>query len=175
MTIKKACALLLTLALGLTLALALTACGNGDDGYTTTAPTTTQAYEPTTDEYPPYENGNGDFDEFSPVWVNGENIPGVAVLRDEDLGWPTHVALIPVAQALGVDVDWNNTTNKVTLQNLGDEAISFVPAEGHDSVVEDGELFVPYGFFRDPMGAASVSGSSGEVHINTHGSNDDMH
>jgi len=150
--------------LAATLALVLMACGGGaynNDDPTTTTQTITEPE---------------DILVLSPVFVNGENVADAQVLRDEDY-FVTHLELMPVVQAMGLEHSWDETTGEVRIHELagGDDAVVvFVAGEEHDSVLVDGALFVPISFVRTALGVPGVAVMSGEVHISTHTVEDDM-
>ena len=167
MNTKKALLLLLAVLLGL----AMFACAgepNGND-YTEPAYTTITTSD---------ENEN-DFLDFSPVFVNDQNVAGATVLLDDEW-FPVHVSLMPVAEALGVQV---NQEDHVALKGLNGP-VSFVVGS-YDFYVNgeavtlnapalevDGVLYVPFLFFRDVFGAGSVTMMGGEVRIATHAPGD---
>jgi len=103
--------------------------------------------------------------------------------EDDGLGWPTHIPLIPVAEALGSEVNWNTNTRRVTLEGLNGE-ISFIVGSNdfevdgetftmnQSSEEIDGELYVPILFFRNIFGAGSAIFSGGIVEINTEDAGD---
>jgi len=149
---------ILPLVIALVLVLAFAACGspayNNGDGYTTTELPTLAPDEM--------------FD-FSPVFVDGENVSGAQILRGEDY-WPTHVELVPVLQALGLAHTWDEVTGEVTIG----EDITFIAGQGADTVLEDGVLYVSLTFVRNVLQVPGVSVESGEVHIRTHAVESDM-
>lgn len=116
---------------------------------------------------------DADMPEFSPVFVNGENVAGARVLRDEDY-FPTHVELAPVAVALGIEMTWDEETGEVVVQMVSDKdiEITLVAGEGYDSILAEGVLYLPVLFFRNELGVTNVFVSGGEVHMSTHA--DDM-
>ncbi|MCL2401686.1 MAG: copper amine oxidase N-terminal domain-containing protein [Oscillospiraceae bacterium] len=112
------------------------------------------------------------------IFVNGEGIPDVDHMIVGDDIFPTHVPLIPVANALGVAVEIGETDPMiVTLEGLNGD-ISFtlgsedftvngeVITLNQPSVEIDGAVYVPVTFFRDVFGGSAFS-SGGEVHIST--------
>jgi len=99
--------------------------------------------------------------------------------------FPTHVPLIPIAEALNSAVNWNRDTGEVTLQGLNGSISFVVGDEDYDvdgetvslwlpSMLVDGELYVPIPFFRNIFGMGSAMWMSGHVYIDTHAT-DDMH
>ncbi|MCL2195724.1 MAG: copper amine oxidase N-terminal domain-containing protein, partial [Oscillospiraceae bacterium] len=107
--------------------------------------------------------------DFSRVFVDGVNVPGAQILIDEDY-FPSHVELMPVLQALGLNHTWDEMTHEVT---IGDD-ISFTAGVDYETVLDVGVLFVPLGFVREVLQIPGVSVESGEVQIRTHVVEDDM-
>jgi len=127
-----------------------------------------------------YEN-DFDMDYVWPtIYVNGEGIPGVDHIIVGDDIFPTHVPLIPVAEALGVTVTIDDTAPAtVTLAGLNGNISFAVGSEdfmvngevmtlNQPSVEIDGVVYVPVMFFRDVFGGSAFS-SGGEVHISADG------
>ena len=115
--------------------------------------------------------------------IGVQNAEGIALGEDDILGWPTHIPLIPVAEALGATVEWDADSGEVTLEGLNGE-ISFTvgtdefQTDGREvrlnqpSQVVDGNLYVPILFFRDVFGAASAMFAGGIIEINTEDAGD---
>jgi len=111
------------------------------------------------------------------IFVNGEGIPGIDHRIVGDDIFPTHVPLIPVATALGVDsililevyppiVDLAGLNGDISF-TVGSEDFAVdgeVITLNQLSVEIDGVIYVPVMFFRDVFGGSAFS-SGGEVHI----------
>jgi len=118
-----------------------------------------------------------------PVWVDGVGIPNARfAIVDED--FPTHVSLMPLDLALGMDVFWNMQTDELSLMGLNGFVTFTVGSaefivEGESITLEqpvmraDDEIFVPIQFFRDVFGAAGAYFFEGSVFIDTEET--DMH
>jgi len=168
MKLKK----LLPAALAMLLSLALIACGTAYENGESTEQTTTQAYDTTWPET--------EILDFSPVFVNGENVAGAQILRDEEY-WPTHVTLMAVLDVFGTAIAVEDGV--VTMEGLNGEITFAVGSnefdvDGETVTLDDesleihGTLYVPLAFFRDVFGALSASVLSGEVNIDTHQAED---
>jgi len=120
-----------------------------------------------------------DFEEWYCIVIDGEGLPGAhAIFMDEDSYFQTHVELVPVAEFLGAEVEWNQDTNEVTLEGRTG-SISFVVG-AYDFTVNGetvtllqpsvdfyGSLYVPVLFFRDVFGMPSAFSFEGRIYINS--------
>jgi hypothetical protein len=128
-----------------------------------------------------------DNDEFVPypVWVDGVGIPNASfVVVGDDSLFPTHVSLMALDLALGMDVFWNMQTDELSLMGFNGFATFSV---GSAEVIVEGEritldqeiiriedeIYVPLQFFRDVFGAAGAYFLEGSVFIDTEET--DMH
>jgi len=145
---------ILMLAMAATLALVLVACG---EAYANANENDSEIAQ------------NEEMIELSPVFVDDINVAGARVLRDEDY-FPTHVELVPVAQALGASVSWDEETGEVRIApvRLIEYDIEFIAGEEHYSIIIEDVLYLPITFFRNELGVFNVSIQSGEVHMHTH-------
>jgi len=146
--------------------LAFSACGGG-----TTTPTPTPTPEPTPD--PGYElpitlpeeiDPDEEFGDYD-IFVNGVGLPGVHPLTLEDEIFPSHVPLVPVAEALGAFVA--TARDEVLLEGIIGPIFFTVGSEDflvdgqtvtlfHPSIEEDGVIYVPILFFRDVFGVGTA-------------------
>jgi len=113
------------------------------------------------------------------ILIDGEGLVGAHVIFvGEDAIFPTHVELVPVAAALGAEVEWNTDTNVVTLEGLNG-SISFV-AGSYDFTVDGeivslyqpsvdfyGTVYVPVLFFADVFGMPSAYSFEGRIYIDS--------
>jgi len=134
---------------------------------------------------PPIGELPDDFFDIHPVVVNGMDIPGTSLETiGEDEIFPTHVSLMPLDLALGMDVFWNMQTDEASLTgrngfvtfnvgsadfNVEGETITLI----HESVRIGDEIYVPIAFFADIYGAAGAYFHGGTVFIDTEET--DMH
>ncbi|MCL2409466.1 MAG: copper amine oxidase N-terminal domain-containing protein [Oscillospiraceae bacterium] len=133
------------------------------------------------DVYTDYEPDlDADFDPdyvWPTIFVNGEGLPGVDHIIIGDDIFPTHVPLVPVATALGVNSIYTLDAYPlvVMLEGLNGDISFTVGSEdftvngetitlNQPSVAIDGVVYVPVVFFRDVFGGSAFS-SGGEVHI----------
>jgi len=177
------------LVLATLLALTLVACGGGesaDEAVEPDLPIEEPGYEEEEDDgyilpMPPIgELPDTDWSLY-PVIVDGVGIPGSSLeMIGEDAIFPTHVSLIAVDHALGMDVFWDMQTDEVSLMGRNG-FVSFVAGSANftvdgetitldqESVRIGDEIYVPIQFFRDVFGAGSAYFSDGNVFINTEG------
>ena len=98
----------------------------------------------------------------------------------DDAIFPTHVSLMAVDSALGMDVFWNLQTDEASFTGLNGFVMFVVGSadfivEGEtitldqESLRIDDEIYVPIQFFRDVFGAGSAYFSGGHVFIHTEG------
>jgi len=193
LTFKRISLLLLALLLALT----LVACGGGepaesvepdppiaepgyeeeeDDGYLTPVPPI--------GEIPDSEFEDADWSVY-PVIIDGVGVPGSSFeMIGDDAIFPTHVSLMAIERALGVDIFWNLQTDEVFFPGLKGNIHFFVgttefAVDGETIILDQEslrmgeEIYVPIQFFRDVFGASSAYFSGGNVFINTEGG--DMH
>jgi len=113
------------------------------------------------------------------VVIDGEGLVGALVIFwEEDAIFPTHVELVPVAEHLGTEVNWNQDTNIVTLEGLNG-SISFTPGS-YDFTVNGetvtlysqsvdfyGSVYVPILFFRDVFGMPAAYSLEGRIYISS--------
>jgi len=113
------------------------------------------------------------------VVIDGEGLVGPhALFMDFDVYHQTHVELIPVAEFLGSEVEWNQETGEVTLE--GRNGSIFFVVGSNDFTVngetvtlyhasEDfyGMLVVPVLFFSDVFGMASAYSFEGRIYIDS--------
>ena len=113
------------------------------------------------------------------IVIDGEGLVGpLALFLEPDVNFQTHVELVPVAEFLGTEVNWDQATNEVTLTGkLGDITFTVgtndfavdgqvVTLHG-ESVDFYGHLFVPVLFFRDVFGMGAAYSFEGRIIINT--------
>ena len=128
-------------------------------------------------------------EEYSPltgqtVIIDGTTTLSVDLHTPAGESFPTHLPLVPVVDALGSSVEWNEATGNVSLMGRSGP-ISFTVGSGMytvggqvvnmpTSIIINDEVYVPIRFFRDAFGMGSSVWMSGHVHIDTHGM-DDMH
>ena len=118
-----------------------------------------------------------DVDDWYCIVIDGEGLVGPhALFMDQDVDFQTHVELIPVAEYLGAEVEWNLETGEVNLEGLNGN-ISFIVGSNDFTVngetvtlhhaSEDfyGMLAVPVLFFRDVFGMASAYSFEGRIYI----------
>jgi len=132
-----------------------------------------------------WDGGTDDYIPHYDVLIDGEGLVGAHVIFvGEDAIFPTHAELVPVAAALGAEVEWNQETNEVVLEGLNG-SISFI-AGSYDFTVNGetitlyqpsvdfyGTLYVPVLFFRDIYGMPSAYSFEGRIYIDSVES--DMH
>ena len=126
-----------------------------------------------------WDDGMEDWSPHYDIVVDGEGLVGAHVIfAVEDAIFPTHLELVPVAEFLGSEVEWNRDTNEVTLEGLNG-SISFMV--GSDDFTVNGEtvnlhlssvdfygtLYVPVLFFRDVFGMASAYSLEGRFYISS--------
>ena len=179
--IKKLSILVLALAM-----LALSACtpnngGPGNQGENNGNGTEGPGY-PNGENNGNTENGEIDWSLY-PIIIDGKVGVTAEPFIPEGEYFPTHIPLVPVAQALNTTVNWNQDTGEVSLTGLKG-AISFVV--GYELFDVDGEtvalllpsmqigdeIYVPITFFRNVFGMGSAFWASGHVHLYTEGVDD---
>lgn len=127
--------------------------------------------------------GNNEIDWSQyPIIVNGKGVAADSIIVG-DSDFPTHVPLLPVAEALDAEVTIDNEINEITMEGLKGN-ISF--AVGSENFVVNGEtitltqpvvkiygvIYVPILFFRDVFGAGNAAWIGGHVYIDTHAPGD---
>ena len=179
------------LLLALLFALALVACTDNESA-------DDPIEEPPAVEDPGYEDEDddgyilpvppvGDLEDIDTDWslyaviVDGVGIPGASLETvGEDEIFPTHVSLMAVDSALGMDVFWDMQTDEASL--MGHNGfVTFVVGSAdfvvdgepitleHESLRIGDEIYVPIQFFRDVFGAGNAYFSGGHVFIHTEG------
>jgi len=122
------------------------------------------------------------YEEMEPwycIVIDGEGLVGPqALFMDWEADFQSHVELIPVAEFLGAEVEWNQDTNVVTLEGRKG-SISFEVGSNDFTVngetvtlnhaAEDfyGMLVVPVRFFSDVFGMGSAYSAEGRIFIHT--------
>jgi len=116
-----------------------------------------------------------------PVIVDGVGVPGSSFeMIGEGAIFPTHVSLMAIERALGVDIFWNLQTDEVFFPGLKGNIHFFAGSADfevdgetitldQESVRIGEEIYVPIQFFRDVFGAGSAYFSGGNVFIHTEG------
>jgi len=161
---KSKLALLLILSAAV---LGLSACGESET--TNDAPPVVEQEQPALDHDP----GEIDWSRY-PIIINGER--GVAAdwhtAPGED--FPTHIPLMPVAEALGVQVNVDDST--VTMEGING-TITFTVGSfdfdvagntvelGHSSLLVGNNIYVPITFFRAVYGMGQSAWIGGHVFI----------
>jgi len=123
-----------------------------------------------------------EFEDVEPwycIVIDGEGLVGPnSLFMDWEMSHQSHVELIPVAEFLGAEVEWNQETNVVTLEGRNG-SISFVVGSNDFTVngetvtlyhaSEDfyGMLVVPVLFFSDVFGMASAYAFEGRIYIDS--------
>jgi len=121
--------------------------------------------------------GDTDVDPWYCIVIDGEGLVGAhAIFLDDEVDFQTHVELVPVAEHLGAEVEWNHDTNEVTLEGrIG--SISFIVGSNdfvvngetitlfHPAVDFYGSLYVPVLFFRDVFGMPTAYSFEGRIYI----------
>ena len=185
---KKIALLLLTLLLVLSFA-ACTGSQAPDEPIDEELPIEEAPYEDEDDGYaipvPPIGDiGDMDLDadwSLYPVIVDGVGVQGASLeMIGEDEIFPTHVSLMALERALGIDVFWNLQTDEVSFPGLNG-FINFTVGTAEfdvdgevitleqESFRTDDEIYVPILFFRDVFGASSAYFAGGHVFIHTEG------
>ncbi|MCL2377713.1 MAG: copper amine oxidase N-terminal domain-containing protein [Defluviitaleaceae bacterium] len=126
-----------------------------------------------------WADGLEDWEPHYDIVIDGEGLVGALVIFiGEDAVFPTHLELVPVAEALGAEVYWNQSSNTVTLEGLNGN-ITFTPGSydftvngeivtlAQPSVDFYGTVYVPILFFRDVFGMASAYSFEGRMYISS--------
>jgi len=114
---------------------------------------------------------------YDNIIINGHPLVGVnhRIVGDDNI-FPTHVPLVPVAEALGSGVNWDRADNSITMDGINGPIAfpvgsdSFVSGGtivtlGQPSVEIDGVVYVPILFFRDVFGMRNAMFYGGHVVI----------
>jgi len=116
-----------------------------------------------------------------PIIIDGQGLrANIHTAAGSD--FPTHVPLIPVAEALGADVDiQDGDPMRISLTgrrglirftvgsdsfNVGNDTVSL----WQPSLLVDDEIYVPIPFFRDVFGMGNAMWMGGHVYIDTQAS-----
>lgn len=118
-----------------------------------------------------------DWSDF-PVILNNQGVAGGDVYDADggELGWPTHVALRPILEHLGIEPVWNGDTAQVSFEGfLGEVIITINSAEfmvGGEAIsqpsaaiIVNDRTFVPIRFWRDVFGFANAYFEGGHMQI----------
>ena len=111
------------------------------------------------------------------IIVNGVGLADAYARIVGDEIFPTHVPLIPIAKALGVQVDWDYDNGEVSLEGLNGNILFAVGStdflvEGEAitllqyTVVADDSVYVPLQFFIEVFGMNNAYFEGGQIFIN---------